>query len=122
MLLQPQPVDTNHNPLSTCYMSRSFESSAVSGDVAIPKNNNQIPRSLREGSHLYLVLLKVAVVSLGAEGCLVQNRDGAQGAAKAKHVRVVDTIGAGDNFTGAFLYAYLNGASLEVGVGGGNLL
>lgn len=56
---------------------------------------------------------QVCVVSLGARGCVARHRDGTVGRAPAGGVKVVDTIGAGDNFSSGFLYAHLMGCSLQ---------
>ena len=56
---------------------------------------------------------RVAVVSLGARGCVTRSVDGARGVAPGARVPVVDTTGAGDSFTAGFLSAYLAGASLQ---------
>jgi sugar/nucleoside kinase (ribokinase family) len=50
---------------------------------------------------------QLAVVKLGAEGALLQNRDKTIFASTIP-VNVVDTIGAGDSFDAGFLYGYLN--------------
>lgn len=57
--------------------------------------------------------IRVSVVSLGPKGCTARSADGTTAAAPAAHVKVVDTIGAGDFFTAGFLSAYLQGASLQ---------
>ena len=55
----------------------------------------------------------VAVVSLGARGCVAKSRAGDRGVAPGVRVPVVDTTGAGDSFTAGFLAAYLQGARLQ---------
>lgn len=55
----------------------------------------------------------VAVVSLGACGCVAKSRAGDRGVAPGVRVPVVDTTGAGDSFTAGFLAAYLQGAGLQ---------
>jgi sugar/nucleoside kinase (ribokinase family) len=56
---------------------------------------------------------RVAVVSLGARGCVARSSSGQVGRASGRKLQVVDTVGAGDTFTAGFLYGYLHGASLQ---------
>jgi sugar/nucleoside kinase (ribokinase family) len=56
---------------------------------------------------------RVAVVSLGARGCVARSSGGQVGRASGRKLQVVDTVGAGDTFTAGFLYGYLHGASLQ---------
>ena len=60
--------------------------------------------------------VQVSVVSLGSRGCIARNQRGEVGSCRAPAVEVVDSIGAGDLFTAGFLHAYLEGASLQVGL------
>lgn len=55
---------------------------------------------------------RVAVVKLGAEGCLAGNREGERVRLPAFRVNAIDTGGAGDTFDAAFVVRYLEGASL----------
>ena len=57
--------------------------------------------------------VRVATVSLGARGCVSVDRDGSRGVSPGVRCAVVDTTGAGDSFTAAFLWAYLRGGSLQ---------
>ena len=52
-------------------------------------------------------------VTLGTQGCALHRREGATIALPAHRVRVADTIGAGDTFTGALAAAIARGESLE---------
>ena len=58
--------------------------------------------------------------SLGAQGSLLTNREGA-----FRHpgypIKLVDSVGAGDAFTAGLLHAYLRGASLSQMAEVGNL-
>jgi sugar/nucleoside kinase (ribokinase family) len=54
------------------------------------------------------------VVTLGAEGCMAADREGARVRVPAAPVEpVIDTTGAGDSFAGGFLYGLVNGLGLE---------
>ena len=53
----------------------------------------------------------MAIFTQGAHGASVLLRAGTRFSARAPQVKVVDTVGAGDCFTGAFLAAHLQGAS-----------
>lgn len=57
--------------------------------------------------------VQVATVSLGARGCVTRDRRGDRGVSPGARVSVVDTTGAGDSFTAAFLWAYLRKGSLQ---------
>lgn len=55
-----------------------------------------------------------AVVKMGTEGSLLVRRDGSRRLLPAcLNEKVVDAIGAGDSFNAGFVYAYVNGKSLE---------
>lgn len=66
--------------------------------------------------------LKVVIVTKGADGCEVFLRDGTSFAEPAEPAGpVVDTIGAGDAFSAAFLSAYLQGATPQEAARAGNV-
>ena len=65
--------------------------------------------------------LKTVIETRGAEGCAVWSRDGESFTSPAlPDGPVVDTVGAGDSFSAAFLAAVLNGASLKEAARAGN--
>lgn len=55
---------------------------------------------------------EVAVVTLGARGCIARDRGGARIECPVFDVDVVDTTGCGDVFHGGYLYGLLTGQSL----------
>lgn len=67
--------------------------------------------------------LRVIVETCGADGCVVWSRDGKSFDSPAMpDGRVVDTVGAGDSFSAAFLAAMLRGESLVDAARKGNVL
>ena len=52
------------------------------------------------------------VLKMGSSGCRILQSDGEIRCA-GYHVQVADTIGAGDTFAGAFMWAHLNGLPLQ---------
>ena len=55
--------------------------------------------------------LKMIILTLGANGSYIYHKDGIS-YLKAPDVKVADTVGAGDSFTGAFIGSLLNGKSV----------
>ena len=55
--------------------------------------------------------LKMVILTLGANGSYIYYKDGIS-YLKAPDVKVEDTVGAGDSFTGAFIGSLLNGKSV----------
>ena len=55
--------------------------------------------------------IQIILVTLGADGCWVTQRDGDARTVPAEQVSVVDTVGAGDAFAAAFLATLLEGES-----------
>lgn len=65
--------------------------------------------------------LKIVIETRGKDGCRVTPRDGKTFSSPAVEAGpVVDTVGAGDSFSAAFLAAVLDGASLREAAGAGN--
>ena len=65
--------------------------------------------------------VRAAIVTLGADGCLVCERDKVTAKrCSGIRVKVVDTVGAGDAFSAAFLSAWLNGAGAAEAALAGN--
>ena len=66
--------------------------------------------------------LKIVIVTKGAEGCEVFLKDGSSFVSPAVPAGpVVDTVGAGDAFSAAFLTALLNGAKPQEAAWAGNV-
>ena len=66
--------------------------------------------------------LNIVVVTKGADGCEVFLRDGTSFVSLAESCGpVVDTVGAGDAFSAAFLSAYLQGATPQEAARAGNV-
>ena len=65
--------------------------------------------------------LKAVIETRGADGCAVWSRDGESFTSPAlPDGPVVDTVGAGDSFSAAFLAAVLNGKDLRTAAADGN--
>ncbi len=106
-------LDTNYDPTETW---KGFSELLAETDVFLPNeaeakalsSTDQIEKAaLKLGS-----LVKTVAIKLGEAGAIA-----VQGEQTIKiesiQVKVVDTIGAGDNFNAGFLYGYLNGWPLE---------
>ena len=66
--------------------------------------------------------LKIVVETRGADGCAVWTQEGKLFTSPAvADGPVVDTVGAGDSFSAAFLASLLNGASVEEAARAGNI-
>ncbi|MGX4670051.1 PfkB family carbohydrate kinase [Cerasibacillus sp. JNUCC 74] len=69
--------------------------------------------TVEEGAtFLYHKTKEAVVITMGAEGCFYLDKD-RSGIIPAKSVKVVDTIGAGDSHTGAFISGLAQGLTLE---------
>jgi fructokinase len=64
---------------------------------------------------------RVVLVTLGADGCYVREAGRGGQRIPGEKVEVVDTVGAGDAFSAAFLAAWLNGADARDAAKAGNL-
>ena len=69
-----------------------------------------IPRSLQE---ILALGAQVAVVTLGEDGSVGQQRDGEPVKLEPFAIRVVDPTGAGDVYRGAFAWAWMEGRPLK---------
>ncbi|RGE19192.1 hypothetical protein D1J51_12800 [Leucobacter sp. wl10] len=56
---------------------------------------------------------RIAIATLGADGCIALTSEGDEYRIAPEPVRVVDSIGAGDAFTAGFIAAAARGATLE---------
>lgn len=57
--------------------------------------------------------VKNIVIKIGSRGCYVANKNGFFVSPAVKGTKVIDTIGAGDNFAAGFITALLDGKNLE---------
>lgn len=57
--------------------------------------------------------LRFAIMTLGEQGCRVVGKEGVF-AARGEKQAVVNTVGAGDAFTAAFISCFINGANLQL--------
>jgi len=64
--------------------------------------------------------VRAVIVTMGADGCLVCERDKDLVRCPGIKVEVVDAVGAGDAFSAAFLVAWLGGASAMMAAEAGN--
>ena len=64
--------------------------------------------------------VRVVIVTLGGEGCLVCERDRAAVRCPGIQVAVADAVGAGDAFSAAFLASWLKGATAAEAAEAGN--
>jgi fructokinase len=63
---------------------------------------------------------RVVLVTLGADGCAVCERGHEAVQCPCERIEVVDTVGAGDAFSAAFLAAWMNGATAREAAAAGN--
>lgn len=80
-----------------------WEASVLTGERADP---------MRMAEGLHDLGAKNCIIKLGENGCYV-SADGYEGRIPAYACRCIDTTGAGDTFVGAFLYAMVQGWSIE---------
>ena len=100
-----------------CNEDEARELVAVSDNALGNGNGRSAPRPSEETENEALEYLlrfvKVATCSKGKRGCVSMNREGEKATSRAEGVNAIDTTGAGDTFTGAFLHALLRGGSLQ---------
>lgn len=71
-------------------------------------------KDLEEALEKYRKYVKIAVITRGKDGALiVKGTQQIHVAAQADHTKIIDLNGAGDGFTGGFLYAYTQGYEIE---------
>lgn len=110
-LLNPAPavqLDTELWDLADVLTPNQSEAAVLTGEpVATPQACADAIRARFGGT---------TVVTLGGEGCLLDTPEGRTRVAPVRPVRVVDTTGAGDAFTGALAVALARGDSLPEAV------
>jgi sugar/nucleoside kinase (ribokinase family) len=106
-------LDTNWDPSGRW---RGFEALLRRVDVFLPNENEAL--ALTGASKVAEALARLGrlcgtvAVKLGRRGA-VARRGGQTARAAALKVKVIDTVGAGDNFNAGFLYGFLHGWELE---------
>ena len=117
--LDPSPLfATHYDPLSKWLGQIDFlfpnaaEATAITGAPS-PQDAATALRRLGVGT---------VVVTMGADGCLLQNDDGTALFPAFPNLPVVDTTGAGDGFAGGFLAVILGGGSPRQACRVGNLV
>jgi sugar/nucleoside kinase (ribokinase family) len=98
--------------------NRDFLLNIIERYVDIVFANEEEARSLtgkepEEALTIISKLCDVAVVKVGAQGSLIASGNQSVKVGVAPVKRVIDTTGAGDLYASGFLWAYLNGLSLE---------
>ena len=68
--------------------------------------------SMDEAVMLFVATARLAVITVGAQGCLVMTPDDVLQAPAQPVDQVLDTTGAGDLFAAGFLYGYTRRRSL----------
>jgi len=66
--------------------------------------------------------LEACVITLGERGAIAANRAGEHVQVSGQKIKVIDTCGSGDAFTGGFIHSHLNGRSLLESCQFGNTL
>ncbi len=103
-----RPVGRELLALSTWLIPNRPELEATSRLLSVPANSKLHDLASRCAAELDSNL----VVTLGADGALLCDRDGGSpSVVKARSTAAVDTTGAGDAFVGAFAYAIAVGSS-----------
>ena len=90
----------------------THEATAITG-IASPQDAANALRSLGASA---------VVVTMGADGCLLNDEDGVAHFPAVTEYPVVDTTGAGDGFAGGFLAVTLSGGTPRQGCRVGNLV
>ena len=94
--------------------ARELVSNLHDEDGANGRNAPRPSEAMENAALDYLLrFVKVAACSRGKRGCVARSSNGDVGASAAEGVDAIDTTGAGDTFTSAFLHAYLRGGTLQ---------
>lgn len=90
----------------------AYEATAITGVAS--------PRGAAKALHGFGA--KAVVVTMGADGCLLNDENGVAHFPAVREFPVVDTTGAGDGFAGGFLAVTLSGGTPRQGCRVGNLV
>ncbi|CAJ0608537.1 unnamed protein product [Cylicocyclus nassatus] len=103
----PAPGDPNMDksilPLTDIICTNESEAECITG---IKQNNLDDAR--RAAAQMITMGPKYAIVTLGAQGCVLASQGREVEHIPAREVTAVDTTGAGDCFCGSFIYFLIN--------------
>ena len=57
--------------------------------------------------------VKNAIIKCGEKGCIIANEFGVQKISAVENIRCIDSTGAGDSFVAGFIWALLQGLSVD---------
>lgn len=104
---------------ASCHGFRLGCRCAATEGGAAPESSSGDAAHMSEAERILLQHCSLVVSTLGRRGARAAARNGRTTQVPACRVPVVDTVGAGDYFCGAFLAAHVQGASLSKAVGAG---